>query len=502
MIRGSQDSFAAFDRAAQLEFAAMAMELALRSGASYADIRLGRTEREFVSAREQRIEVCQWRLSLGFGVRVLVRGSWGFAASEKLSEPEIRRAVALAVEKAEANALLQPAPIIIEEIPVHREEWSMPLKADPFSVSTDDKTSHLLTVNAAALDAGADYCRSILQFTCEDRIFVNSRGSQIVQSRTRSRPHFSITAIDRDSGEFACRNSLAPPRGAGWEHILACDLASEAVVAAAQAREKLYAKPVEPGCYDVVIDGTNLYLTIHETVGHSTELDRALGWEADFAGTTFVTPDNLDTLQFGSPLMTITAERTQEGGLSTVGFDDDGVRCAGSEFPIIERGVFRNYQMAIGQAQLIGRDRSNGCAYADSPTAFPIQRMPNISLQPNPEPCTLDDLIGGVDDGVYIVGEGSWSIDQQRDNFQFGGQLFYEIKGGKLGRMLRDVAYHDRTLRFWNSLDGVGDQSTYHLGGTFTCGKAQPMQVAPVSHGAPASRFRGVTIINTDRKDV
>ena len=480
----------------------MAMELALRSGASYADIRLGRTEREFVAASEQRVESCQWRLSLGFGVRVLFRGSWGFAASEKLGEPEIRRGVALAVEKAAANSLLQSAPIILEDVPVCREDWTMPLRADPFSVPTDDKTALLLAVNAAALGAGADYCRSFLQFAREDRIFVNSRGSQIVQSRTRSRPNFTITAIDRDSGEFASRNSFAPPRGAGWEHIVACDLASEAVAAAEQAREKLRAKPVEPGQYDVVIDGTNLYLTIHETVGHSTELDRALGWEADFAGTTFVTPDHLDALQFGSPLMTILAERTQEGGLSTIGFDDDGVRSSGSEFAIVEQGVFRNYQMAIGQAQLIGRDRSNGCAYADSPTSFPIQRMPNISLQPNPAPCTLDDLVGGVDDGIYIVGEGSWSIDQQRDNFQFGGQLFYEIKGGKLGPMLRDVAYQDRTLRFWNSLDGLGDRSTYHLGGTFTCGKAQPMQVAPVSHGAPVSRFRGVTIINTDRKDV
>jgi TldD protein len=284
--------------------------------------------------------------------------------------------------------------------------------------------------------------------------------------------------------------------------VLGCDLVAEAALAGEQVREKLAARPVEPGRYDLVIDPTNLWLTIHESVGHSTELDRALGWEADFAGTSFVTPDKLGTLQFGSPLMTVMADRSQEGGLSTVAYDDDGVAAEGSEFPIVERGVFKNYQMAIGQAGYIGQQRSNGCAFADRPTAFPIQRMPNISLMPNPDPCSLDDLIGGIENGIYILGEGSWSIDQQRDNFQFGGQLFYEIKGGKLGPMLRDVAYQSRTLEFWNALDGLGDKSTWFLGGAFFCGKAQPIQTAPVSHGAVPSRFRNMTVLNTGRGEV
>ena len=277
---------------------------------------------------------------------------------------------------------------------------------------------------------------------------------------------------------------------------------AEAALAAAQAREKLAAKPVEPGVYDVVIDPANLWLTIHESTGHSTELDRALGWEADFAWTSFVLPEMLDGLQFGSPLMTIVAERTQEGGLATIGYDDDGVRCQGAEFPIVENGIFRNYQMALGQAQLIGRPRSNGCAYADAPTAFPIQRMPNISLQPGADGTTLAGLIAGVDRGIFISGAGSWSIDQQRDNFQFGGQLFWEIENGRLGPMLRDVAYQARTVPFWNSLDGLGGKATYELHGAFTCGKAQPLQLAPVGHGAVPARFRGVTILNTERKDI
>jgi TldD protein len=207
----------------------------------------------------------------------------------------------------------------------------------------------------------------------------------------------------------------------------------------------------------------------------------------------------LNELRFGSELMTIRADRSQEGGLASVAFDDDGAPRARAEFEIVSKGVLRNFQMALGQAGLIGLERSNGCAYADDATAFPIQRMPNISLAPNPAPCSLDELIGGVETGLYVVGAGSWSIDQQRDNFQFGGQLFYEIKDGKLGEMVRDAAYQGRTLSFWNSLDGLGDASTYRLCGTFTCGKAEPMQLAPVSHGAPAARFRGLTVLNTQR---
>jgi TldD protein len=311
-----------------------------------------------------------------------------------------------------------------------------------------------------------------------------------------------VTVIDKTTGKFATRDGLAPPRGSGYDYILNYDFVGEAVKAAHQAREKLTAKPVEPGTYDLVLDPTNLWLTIHESVGHPTELDRALGWEANFAGTTFCTPDKLGKLQYGSELMHIVADRSQEGGLSTVGYDDDGVRSVGTEFDIIKDGIFVNYQTAIGQAQLIGQPRSNGCAFADSWGSFPIQRMPNVSLQPNKKNSSLHDLFAGVKRGIYIVGNGSWSIDQQRHNFQFGGQLFYEIKNGKLGGMLRDVAYQGTTVEFWNSMDGIGDKSTYFLGGAPNCGKGQPEQTAPVSHGAVPARFRQVNVLNTERKDV
>jgi TldD protein len=491
-----------FERSSCLDLADTALRFARIAGASYADIRIGGNEQEILYAREEKLKGVDFSLDAGFGVRVLMNGSWGFAGSTLISEEEIERMVARAVEMAQANALVQADLIVIEALPAYTEDWHMPLKSDPFAVATDVKAAHLLAITEAAMKNGADYCNAMMFFVREQKFFASTRGSAIFQTRVRTDVSFQATAVNKETGKFASRDSMAPSRAAGWEHVEASDLIAEAALAGAQVREKLAAKPVEPGTYDVVIAPTNLFLTIHETVGHSTELDRALGWEADFAGTSFVTPDKLGKLQFGAPMMTVMADRSQEGGLATVAFDDDGVKTAGNEFPIVENGVFKNYQMALGQAQYIGREASNGCAYCDRPTAFPIQRMPNISLQPNPQASSLDDLIGGVERGVYIDGAGSWSIDQQRDNFQFSGQLFYEIKGGKLGAMLRDVAYQGRNTVFWNSLDGLGDRSTYYLGGTFWCGKGQPMQGAPVSHGAVPARFRGVTILNTEREDI
>jgi len=498
----SAETYARFDRSSQLGLADMALDLARKAGVNYADVRIGRDEQEFVFAREDRVELLNSILTLGLGVRVLVNGSWGFAASERPDEAEVKRIVALAIENAEANALIQTTKIVLEELPVYQQDWTMPLKVDPFTIAPADKAAKLLSINAAALKAGAQYCSSTIFTVREERLFANSNGSRINQARWRCFPQFEVTAIDTQSGKFASRASLAAPRGAGWDYVESHNFVAEAALAAEQARQKLTAKPVEPGKYDLVLDPTHLWLTIHETVGHSTELDRALGWEANYAGTSFVTPDMLGKLQFGSPLMTIMADRSQEGGLATVAFDDDGVRTAGAEFPIVENGVLQNYQMAIGQAPFIGRERSNGCAYCDGATAFPIQRMPNISLQPNPVPSSLDDLIADVKDGIYIQGNGSWSIDQQRYNFQFGGQLFYEIKNGKRGDMLRDVAYQGNSVDFWNALDGLGDKSTYFLGGTFNCGKGQPAQSAPVSHGAVPARFRQVNVLNTERKDI
>lgn len=489
------------DRGLALDLAEAALLAAKRAGAAYADIRIGETMRQFVQAKEERLDHFSENSSFGFGVRVLLDGCWGFCGAKSFDRATLQDAVDRAVQNARAVKSIQIDPIMLEETQAHEAEWIMPMRIDPFTISTEAKVKGLLAINSAALAAGADYCVSSFSLAREERLFANSRGSRIFQSRTRVQPSFEATVVDKSAGRFASRESLAAARSAGWEYVAACDLVGEAKRAAEEARSKLDAKPVAPGVMDVVIDPTNLWLTIHETVGHSTELDRALGWEANFAGTSFVKPDMLGNLRFGSELMTIVADRSQEGGLASVAFDDDGAPRELAEFEIVSKGVFRNYQMALGQAHLVGAARSNGCAYADDPTAFPIQRMPNISLAPNPRTCSLQELIGGVEKGLYVVGAGSWSIDQQRDNFQFGGQLFFEIEHGKLGDMVRDAAYQGRTVPFWNSLDGLGDTSTYHLGGTFTCGKAEPMQLAPVSHGAVPARFRGVTVLNTARGD-
>jgi TldD protein len=487
----------ALDRVLLDDLAGLALEGARRGGASYADIRLGETAREYAAARDDRLEHFDERSSRGFGLRVLLDGSWGFYGARRLDAASVKEGVERALENARAMRPIQGRPIALEELPAHQADWIMPMGVDPFAIPTREKSDLLLAICAAARDAGADFCSASLSLAREERLFANSFGARLRQTRTRVYPTFRATAVDRAAGRMASRDSLTPARGAGWEYVTSGGLVEEAARAGAEARAKLAAKPVVSGDYDLVIDPTNLWLTIHETVGHSTELDRILGWEANFAGTSFVKPQMLDKLQFGSALMTIVADRSQPGALSTIGFDDDGAPAEAAEFRIIEKGVLKNFQMALGQAQYIGLSASNGCAYADSPTSFPIQRMPNISLAPNPEKCSLDDLFSGVENGIYVVGAGSWSIDQQRDNFQFGGQLFYEIRNGRLGELLRDGAYQGRTIPFWNSLDGLGDASTYHLDGTFTCGKAEPIQVAPVSHGSPPARFRKVRVLNT-----
>jgi len=259
--------------------------------------------------------------------------------------------------------------------------------------------------------------------------------------------------------------------------------------------EKVAAPSVEPGKYDLLIHPSNLWLTIHESIGHATELDRAIGYEANYAGTSFATPDKLGKLKYGSQLMNVTGDRLTEHGLSTVGFDDEGV--AAQKWQIVKDGVLVGYQTDRRISAVVNQERSNGCAYADSPGHVPIQRMPNVSLQPNPNGPTLEKLIESVDDGIYILGDKSWSIDMQRYNFQFTGQQFHRIKNGKLAGQLKDVAYQATTTDFWGAMKAVGGPSTYVLGGAFNCGKAQPGQVAAVSHGCPAAVFSKINILNT-----
>jgi TldD protein len=291
--------------------------------------------------------------------------------------------------------------------------------------------------------------------------------------------------------------TLAPPAGRGYEYLngTGWDFRTELDRLPELLTEKLAAPTVRPGRYDLVVDPSNLWLTIHESIGHATELDRALGYEAAYAGTSFATPDKLDRLQYGSQIMRITGDRTAEHGLATVGYDDEGV--AGQSWDLITGGVLTGYQLDRRMAALRGLGRSNGCAFADSPGHMPLQRMANVSLRPADGGPSTEDLIAGVEDGIYIAGDKSWSIDMQRYNFQFTGQRFYKISGGRLAGQLRDVAYQATTTDFWNAMEAVGGPQTYVLGGAFNCGKGQPSQVAPVSHGCPSALMRGIRILNT-----
>jgi len=283
----------------------------------------------------------------------------------------------------------------------------------------------------------------------------------------------------------------------GWEYLTGkgWDWDAELDEMPALLAEKLAAPSVKPGTYDLVVDPSNLWLTIHESIGHATELDRALGYEANYAGTSFATLDKLGSLQYGSDVLQVTGDRTVEHGLATVGYDDDGTQT--QEWDLIKDGVLVGYQLDRRMAPMLGLDRSNGCAFADSPGHIPIQRMANVSIKPAAEDVSTEDLVDGVEDGIYVLGDRSWSIDMQRYNFQFTGQRFYRIENGRLAGQLRDVAYQATTTEFWGSMDAVGGPRTWVLGGAFNCGKAQPGQVAPVSHGCPSARFRGIRILNT-----
>ena len=476
-----------------------ALTRALDLGCEHADIRVERIRTQTISLRDARPEAVTDGEDLGLAVRVVHEGTWGFAAGVVLTAAEAVRLAEEAVAVATVSAAINSDRVELAPEPVYRDAtWVSEYGTDPFELPDAEKTALLTEFSERLLAAdGVEHVQSSCMHVKEQKYYADTSGTRTRQQRVRIHPEFTALTVDRATGSFESMRTLAPPAGRGWEYLTgdSWDWGRELAEIPELLREKTKAPSVEAGRYDLVIDPSNLWLTIHESIGHATELDRALGYEAAYAGTSFATVDKLGTLQYGSPLLHVTGDRTTPHGLSTVGWDDEGV--AGQEWDIVKDGVLVGYQVDRNMARLRGLPRSNGCAFADSPGHVPVQRMANVSLRPAPDGPSTDEIIGGVERGIYVVGDKSWSIDMQRYNFQFTGQRFYRIEGGKLAGQLRDVAYQATTTDFWGSMSVVGGPQTYVLGGAFNCGKAQPGQAAPVSHGCPTARFDQVSVLNT-----
>ena len=475
-----------------------ALERAQALGASEASVRVEEIRSQLLSLRDGVLETTIDDTEIGVGVRVVHQGSVGFAATVDLRADAAAHVTEQAFDTARLVAPARSGAFELVGEPGHgRVDWSSPFRIDPTTVPMVEKIELLADWSRRLLAApGVSHVSARVLAVTEYKHYADTAGTIATQRRVRIHPQFELVAIGED-GDFETMRTIAPPVGRGWEYLLGegWDWESELARMPELLAEKLRSPSVDPGRYDLVVDPTNLWLTIHESIGHATELDRALGYEAAYAGTSFATPDKLGSLQYGSPVMHVSGDRTAEHGLATVAIDDEGVE--GQSFDLIRDGVLVGYQLDRSTAAVAGYQRSNGCAYADSPLHLPIQRMANISLQPGPAdgPTTVD-LIAGVERGLFIEGDKSWSIDMQRYNFQFTGQRFFRIENGRLAGQVRDAAYQATTTDFWGSMEAVGGASTYLLCGAFNCGKGQPGQVAAVSHGAPSVLVRNVNILN------
>lgn len=507
------------DFAQKKRLADIALAAATEAGATYADARLGRYLNQFVTARELRVDNIVNTESAGIGIRVIANGTWGFAATSDTSPDAVANAARQAVAVAKANSKFQKEPVKLAPVKGAGEvQWRTPIEKNAFEVPIKEKVDLLMEANNAALDSGANFITSVLFQVNEQKFFASTDGSYIDQDVHRMWAPFFATAIGASG--FKQRNGLGNPVGRGYEYLdgdpkeqikvqganvgyrWSYDMVQDARDAGKQLQAKLKARSVEPGKYDLVLDPHHLMLTIHESVGHPLELDRVLGYEANYAGTSFATLDKWRSgkFQYGSDIVNLVADKTQKHSLGYVEYDDEGVKT--KEWDLVKDGVLVNYQAIRDQVHMIDQNESHGCCYAQSWSDVQFQRMPNVSLRPSEEDLSADDIIKDVEDGIYIVGRGSFSIDQQRYNFQFGGQLFYEIKDGKITEQIEDVAYQSNTQEFWNSCVAMAGKSDYRVGGSFFDGKGQPSQVSAVSHGCPTTRFNGVNVINTARKSV
>ncbi len=477
--------------------AAVALDTATKLGASVAQFRIAAHDSRGVSLRDGEVENIGADTSVTMSVRVVHSGAWGFAASTDLSQAGAIDTATRAINMAKLSSLVTVDEVVLAAEPVHgKQAWTLPIEIDAFAKSDDEVIAFLQSWNTKLADSSiVSHIESNVAMGRDRTFYADLVGNEITQQRDRISA--ALTAIHVSDSGFEDMRTCAPPAGRGWEYLTGSgwDWDSEITRLPQLLDEKVKSPSVTPGAWDLVIDPTNLWLTIHESIGHATELDRALGYEANYAGTSFATIDKLGSFQYGSGIMNVTGDRNAEHGLSTVAFDDEGV--ASQQWDLIKDGVLVGYQTDRSIASKIGMQRSNGCAFADFALHSPIQRMPNVSLQPGADNASTADLISDVKRGIYIVGDKSWSIDMQRYNFQFTGQRFHEIRDGKIVGQLKDVAYQAKTPDFWGAMKRLGGSETYLLGGALNCGKGQPGQVAPVSHGCPSALFTGINVLNT-----
>jgi TldD protein len=469
------------------------MDVAKQLGAQYADMRIVHNRNERIEVKNGIVDVLNHGESFGFGVRILAKGAWGFASSWEISDREVDRVTAAAVEIAHASAFVNPEPVDLGPLVTSQGTYQTPLQVDPFSVSTDQKVSLLLNSDAEiAKVKGISTRRGHLTFIWEDKWFTNSEGAFIQQSIICSGG--GIQALAVGEGEVQSRSHLGPlglhQVTAGWEAVQDWDLPGNAGRIAEEAVALLSAVPCPTQIETtVILDATQVALQIHESCGHPIELDRVFGSEAAYAGTSFLTPDKLNSFQYGSPIVNITADSLRSLGLGTFGWDDEGIPAQSTA--IVQDGIFVGYLMSRETAARLGKT-SNGCMRASGWNRIPLVRMTNVSLEPGT--WELDDLIADTDDGIYMKTPRSWSIDDRRYNFQFGTEIGYEIKNGKIGRILRNPTYTGITPQFWNNCDAICNQNHWTMWGTPNCGKGQPGQIAQTGHGAAPARFHNVKV--------
>jgi TldD protein len=485
-----------------------ALSTGRKLGATYVDIRINRNRSQNVSVRMSpdrsgkvnTLPNASDSETFGFGVRVIAGGAWGFASSHLVQKDEIARIVSEAVSVAKANAALRRTPVRLAPVPPFKDvTWRTPLTKDPFEIPIKEKLEFLIAICEEVRKVPKVFgVSSSFGFRSEQKYFASTEGSYIEQYIVHTIPSYTAQARDIQRGVAKSRTYSPQGFGGGYEFIEGSGLIENARRVAEEVLEHVAAPPVTAGRKDLVLMPNHLGLTIHESIGHPTELDRALGYEANYAGTSFIAPPEkvMGKLRIGSELLNFVGDRISPGTMAACGWDDDGVKTG--RWYIIKGGIFQTYQTIRDQAHLIREKESRGCCQADSFDSVPFQRMPNVLLEPGSKQMSVEDLIAGVDDGVLIDGRGSYSIDQQRYNFQFGGDAFWEIKNGKKGRMLSNVGYQSRTTDFWRACDALGDKTTVGRFGTPGDAKGQPVQTNSMNHDCPVARFRGINVLKTE----